>query len=252
MTKNKLKYYSSLQKKKYRKTEKKFPVEGAKLIREALESEYPCEIIFYTNQFEEKSLEFIEYLKKRECRCELISQKELERLSDTESPQGIIGIFTERELSSSVSNSKILLALEDVSDPGNMGTIVRNSDWFGLGKIIVSRDCAEIYNPKVIRASAGSVFHVEVFRPDNFYEFLSELKKADYTILTADLTGENVYDFKPGGKIVLILANEANGPTEILKSITDKSITIPGYGKAESLNVASASAVLISELVRKI
>ncbi|MGK9476306.1 TrmH family RNA methyltransferase [Melioribacter sp. OK-6-Me] len=252
MTKNELKYYSSLQKKKYRRMEKKFPVEGAKLIKEALEADYPCDIVFYTNQFEEKSEEFLEYLKKKGCNSKLITQRELERLSDTESPQGIIGFFMEKDFSFSVSNSRFLLALEDISDPGNMGTIARNADWFGLGKIIISRDCAEIFNPKVIRASAGSIFHVEILRPDDFYEFLSELKKVKYTILTADLTGENIYDFKPEGKIVLVLANEANGPTELLKSITDKYLTIPGYGKAESLNVASASAVLISELVRRV
>lgn len=252
MTKNELKYYSSLQKKKYRKAEKKFLVEGAKLIREAIDSEFRCEIVFYTNQFEEKFGEFQDYLKSKGCKSELISQKELEKLSDTESPQGIIGIFNEKTDFLSHSNPKFLLALEDISDPGNMGAIIRNADWFGLKKIIANKDCAEIYNPKVIRASAGSVFHLEILYSDDFYEFLLRLKQEGHSILTADLNGESVYEYTPGDKIILTLSNEAKGPSDKLKSITDNSITIPGHGKAESLNVAAASAVLISELARKI
>ncbi|MGK9369231.1 TrmH family RNA methyltransferase [Melioribacter sp. Ez-97] len=252
MTKNELKYYSSLQKKKHRKTEGKFPVEGAKLIREAIESEFICEIVFYTHLFEDKYGEFLEYLKFKGCKSELISQKELERLSDTETPQGIIGIFSEKNVSTSNANPQFLLALEDISDPGNMGTIIRNADWFGLKKIIASNNCAEIYNPKVIRSSAGSVFHIEILFSNDFYDLLAGLKKDGYIVLTADLKGESIYEFTPGGKIILTLSNEAKGPSDKLKSITDKLITIPGGGRAESLNVASASAVLISELARKI
>lgn len=251
ITKAELKYYSDLNLKKYRNEEQKFIVEGRKLILEALTSNYECELILSSFRFFEDNPDYFnnKYVKKNN--IELIKQKELEKVSDTTTPQGIIGIFKipDQKLEFSNKPNKIA-ALENISDPGNIGTILRNCDWFGIKSVVLSENCAEVFSPKVIRASAGSIFHLEIINAADFYESLNELKKDDYKILCSNINGENIYEFKTPEKFIITLSSEAHGPTEKLLTISDKIVTIPKRGKAESLNVASASAVLLSELTK--
>lgn len=143
----------------------------------------------------------------------------------------------------------LLVYLENISDPGNLGTILRTCDWFGIQNIFLSKDTSEIFNPKVIRSSMGSVFHIKICE-DVALEEIAVLKKSGYEFLCGDLDGENIYDLKKDKQTLLFLANESNGPSNQLISIIDKKITIPGKGKAESLNVASASAIIIAELTK--
>jgi TrmH family RNA methyltransferase len=252
LTKNQIKYYSSLLDKKERQKEKKFLVEGPKLLFEAVNSLYICEAVFASKQFAEDNSDFIEFLEHKEINVEFLKTQDLEKLCDTKTPQGISGVFRfDEDEKFYPENEKLIAALENISDPGNAGTIFRNCDWFGIKNILLSPDCAEKYNPKVIRASAGSVFHIGINRDENFYESLRSLKKSGFKILCADLNGENLYKFNGSEKQVLVLANEAAGPTGALLEICDYKITIPKSGEAESLNVASASAVILSELTRK-
>ena len=144
----------------------------------------------------------------------------------------------------------MIVALENISDPGNLGTIIRNCDWFGVNNILLSKECAEIYNQKVIRASMGSLFHLSIIEENDLINSLKDLKTKNYDIVTADLDGENLYKFKRGKDIAIVFCNEANGPSKELLKISNRKITIPQKGKAESLNVASASAVILSELTR--
>ncbi len=250
-SKNQLKYYSSLLNKKQRQEEKKFIVEGLKLISEAVESGFRCEIVIALKEFLDENNSFVKFIEKNKINFDTVKTPELEKLCDTKTPQGVIGVFNFKQQSKTdLGNEKLIVALENVSDPGNLGTIIRNCDWFGVNNVLLSSDCAEIYNPKVIRSSAGSVFHLNIFYESNFYGVLEEQKKLGYKILCADLNGENLYNFTKSGKMILILANEANGPTEKLLEICDSKITIPKKGDAESLNVASASAVLLSQLTK--
>lgn len=247
LTKNQIKYYSSLLNKKFRQQEKKFIVEGIKLITEALDSNYSCEIIIALKESVTENL--IKQLNKKKINTEIVKSADFEKLCDTKNPQGITGVFHFKQQSAiDFEHEKLIVALENISDPGNVGTIIRNCDWFGVKNILLSSDCAEVYNPKVIRASAGSVFHLNLFDDKDFYKMLLEKKKNGFTILCADLYGENLYTFTGNQKIILVLANEANGPTKNLLDICDSRITIPKKGKAESLNVASASAVILSKL----
>ena len=250
LTKNQIKYYSSLLNKKIREQEKKFIVEGIKLIAEALGSNYPCEIIIALKESAAENL--IKQLNRKKVNTEIVKSADFEKLCDTKNPQGIVGIFHFKQLSQlDFVHEKLIVALENISDPGNVGTILRNCDWFGVKNILLSPDCAEVYNPKVIRASAGSIFHLNIFEEKDFYGLLKEQRENGFAILCADLNGENLYTFNGNQKIILVLANEANGPTNNLLEICDSRITIPRKGKAESLNVASATAVILSELTRK-
>ena len=250
MTRAELKYYTSLTLKKSRMEEAKFLVEGIKLIGEAISSGYYCEAIFYTNAVSEKEEEFVESLRKKVFRIEEVRREDLCRLADVKTPQEVIAVFYNDDDKDKEPKGELIVALENINDPGNLGTIIRSSDWFGVSSILLSENCAEIYNPKVIRASAGSVFHLNVFESKNFYQQLEEQKAKEYQICCADLTGENIYNFTKHSKLVLVMANEANGPTDELLSLCDNKITIPRKGNAESLNVSIASAIILSELTK--
>lgn len=251
-SKNQLKYYANLNQKKYRVLEQKFLVEGQKLILEALHSKLICEVILTTNSFRESNPSFFRNKFLNDIKIELISHNDLERISDTQTPQGIIAVFEIPKYKlQNLGKEKIIIGLESIADPGNMGTIIRNCDWFGISYVITSPDCAESYNPKVIRSSAGSVFHINVIEFENFYEELDQLKKSQYKILVADLRGEDLYSFSNSDRTVIVFSNEAHGPSQELLNRADHILTIPRKGKAESLNVASASAIILSEFSRK-
>ena len=249
-----LKYYSSLLRKKFRDSEGKFLTEGKKIVIEGLESSFKCEFIFATHHFAETESEFVKSLKKYDTPVEILKNKDFLRLTDTRTPQGIAAVFCkpvshfkpEPELS-----SEIIVCLENISDPGNLGTIIRNCDWFGVNEIFLDKTCTDIYNPKTIRSGAGSVFHVRLFSDTDIFDKLPLLKKKGYQILCADIDGENIFEYEAKKKSVLIFANEANGPSMQALSLSDRKITIPRSGKAESLNVASASAVILSQLTSR-
>jgi len=249
LTKNELKYYSSLLQKKVRQKERKFLVEGVKLIKEGLNSNLKCEIILHTKSFFDDNKQFFEKGILPADRIEVLKSLDFNKLTDTKTPQEVAAVFQmPNKISGTLLSGKLICALENISDPGNLGTILRNCDWFGIEQVILDGNCAEVYNPKVIRASAGSVFHLDIFEQDDFYNFLKLQKQSGYQILCADLDGQNIYNYKQAGKEIIVLANEANGPTKNLLDISDTKVTIPKRGKAESLNVASASAVILSEL----
>ena len=251
MTKNELKYYSSLLNKKVRREGNKILVEGQKLISEAINSGFECEILFGVKESFTEDKDFSGLINRKKIKTEILKELELAKLSDTKTNQGLVAVFKSTRPAEQISSrEKLIVALENVSDPGNMGTIIRNCDWFGVKEIILSGDCAEVFNPKVIRASAGSVFHVVAKEYKNFYDELEIRKKAGYKIVCADLNGEDVYSFDLKDKIIVVFANEGNGPTPHIKQLTDIFVTIPKHGEAESLNVASASAVILSELIK--
>jgi len=249
LTKNQLNYFIQLSQKKFRDEYKKFVVEGHKLILEALTHGIECEVLLSTqNYFKTNSTLFENrFISKQE--IHIIKKNELEKIADTKTPQEIIGIFHFPELAKiEYSKHKLLAVLENISDPGNLGTILRNCDWFGIKSVFAGIDCANVYNPKVIRASAGAIFHVNIFQNVNLINQIKELKKNGFTVLCADLNGKNIYEFIVPSKSAIIFSNEAHGPSKEMLALSDYTITIPRKGKAESLNVASASAVLLSFL----
>ena len=249
LTKNELKYYASLLKKKYRDEYNKFLAEGIKILEEGLASNYNCELVFLTHQFKDSHQDLFEELSSNDLRIEILKNPEFSKLSDTVNPQGITAVFSkpEKYLMDKIE-SNLFCGLENISDPGNVGTIVRNCDWFGIRDLILSENCADIFNPKAIRASMGSIFHINLHESKNFLADLENLKKNNYQLLCADLNGKNVFNYESKAKSLIIFANEANGPTHELVNLVDDSLTIPKLGNAESLNVASASAIILSQL----
>jgi RNA methyltransferase, TrmH family len=246
---NELKYYTSLKVKKYRQDEKKFFVEGKKQIEEGLKSSWTCEIIFHTPDFGENDKSFLRQVKSKVTRLEEIKTIDFNKLSDTKSPQGIISVFHQKVFPpNELIPGKPLVLLENISDPGNLGTILRSCDWFGIKNIILNKDCADIYNPKVIRSTMGSIFHLNLFQPEDYLSVIRKLKSKGYKILTADTEGTSYKKYKYQAKTILVLASESHGPTKEILKISDEKITIDRIGNAESLNVAGAAAVLLSEL----
>jgi len=246
LTQNELKYYSSLKQKKYRQKENKFIVEGKRLVKDALVSKYECEIVIMSRSFADKNNP--QSFSKHQ-RTEIINDKNYQKLTDTKSPQGISAVMlmfpAVLEIS---SDEKLIIALENISDPGNVGTIIRTCDWFGVRSIIISPGSVDLYNPKVIRSTMGSLFHVNIFESNDFYDDLLKLKKKGMKILCSDMDGKNIFTYKGKESKVLVMSSEAHGPTESARKLSDDIVTIPKQGNAESLNVASAAAVMIAQL----
>jgi len=247
MTQDEIKYFSSLLRKKYRTIEKKYLVEGKKIVEEGINSKYFCEKIFVSQKFYANSRSKKLFKNKD---FEVINRSELLRLTDTVNPQGIIGVFRIHEIKKiEYIKSNIIVFLENISDPGNLGTIIRICDWFGIDTILSSDNTVDAYNPKVIRSSMGSIFHLDII--DDFkVDSLDILKNKGYKLVCSDLRGDNLYDFKIQDKIIVAFSNEATGPSEELLNKSDYKVTIPKIGKAESLNVAAASAVILAELTK--
>ena len=252
ISKTELQYYSSLLNKKYRQAENKFIVEGKKSVFEGLNSNYNCEIIFITSKFADENKDIVSRLSKVKKKFISLKQKEFEKISDTETPQGIAAVFQKPKnifLLTAFTEDKIVVMLDNISDPGNLGTIIRNCDWFGIKNILLSESSVDYTNPKVIRSSMGSVFHVNIYE-DVKVNLLNKLKENNFELLCADTQGENIFTYKSAKKKILILSSESHGPSKEIEKLSDKKICIPKFGKAESLNVASASAVLLAELTK--
>ncbi|MFC2103573.1 TrmH family RNA methyltransferase [Bacteroidota bacterium] len=251
ITRNEIKYYNSLLKKKYRKQENKFLVEGKKSVLEGINSKYNCEIILLTKKFLNGEAGYIKKIKSSGVRIETINSTDFRWVSDTKSPEGISAVFNTPKPAITIDKltDPIIIYLENISDPGNVGTIIRNCDWFGIKNILLSKDSVEIYNPKVVRASMGSIFHNNIYSNITIPN-LSGLKETGYEFICSDIKGQSIFNYVKGDKIILFLSNESNGPSKELLSVVDKSLTIPGKGKADSLNVASSSAILLAELTK--
>jgi len=250
ISKNKLKYYSALMKKKDRDIHKKFIAEGLKTIQEGLNSSYSCEAVLMTVEYEALNKEFP---RKYDVPLEIVNEGDFNMLTDTVTPQGLVAVFNYPPAKDvNKIKSRLIVCLENISDPGNVGTIIRNCDWFGVTDIVLSKNCADAFSPKTVRSSMGSIFHVNIYDETELSSFLEMYKKKSYRVFCADTEGEDLNSFQAEGNNIVILASEAHGPSVDVLRLSDHRITIPKYGKAESLNVASASAVILSRLANKL
>ncbi len=239
LTKGRIKFIESLKDKKTRTERKLFVVEGEKSVAELLESDFSIDSLFLTRQFADK---YASLLNKKHFVFETVEQEELEKMGSFTSNDSAIAVARQKPNQEFILNKdEIVLALSDVRDPGNLGTILRIADWYGVTSIVASKTTTDLYNSKTIGASMGSFLRVKVFYTD----LESFLEKSGVPVFSADMKGSNVHGMKfPKGGI-LLLGNESNGiPKELTKYITEK-ITIPRFGGAESLNVAIAGAVIL-------
>src|ERR1035437_8980644 len=170
ISKNKLKYYSALMKKKDRDIHKKFIAEGLKTIQEGLNSSYSCEIVLVTAEYEDT---YAEFPRKYNVPIETVEEKDFNMLTDTVTPQGIVAVFNYPP-AKDINNIKsgLIVCLENIADPGNLGTIIRNCDWYGVTDIVLSKYCADPFSPKTVRSSVGSIFHLNIYDETELSTFL--------------------------------------------------------------------------------
>jgi len=253
LTKKEIQYYASLNKKKFRELESLFLVEGKRIVDEGMNSSLSTEILFFTDEFSLHNHKLITKYQSLSVRIEKIDARSFKKITDTKNPQGIAAVFKKKEADINKFGTKnFIIALENISDPGNLGTILRTCAWFGFEEIIISSDSVDLYNPKVLRSSMGAIFNLQITQTSKFYAALNNFKSKGYSIISTDTCGENVFEFSPNTKCVITFCNEANGVSKELMEISDRSLSIPKIGFGESLNVASASAVIVSQISKTI
>jgi TrmH family RNA methyltransferase len=237
LSKNHLKLITSLSQKKYRHKYKLFVVEGMKVVQEFLNSSYELEILFSTESSFSYLDNFIE-----------VSEQELKKISSLKTPNKVVALF-KIPVEKNSNSSGLIVALDAINDPGNLGTIIRLCDWFGVDKLLCSKETVDCYNTKVVQSSMGSLTRVAI----SYIDLKEYLLSVSIPIFTANMDGDNVYEMKPPTSAVLVMGNEANGISNSIKEIVSTKITIPRYGNSqltESLNVATATAILLSEFRR--
>ncbi|MCZ4222141.1 TrmH family RNA methyltransferase [Pedobacter rhodius] len=244
LSKSQISFIKSLHQKKYRKENGLFLVEGIKSIREFIQSAYRIHTLFYVS-------EQYNLLPKLPANINLfeVNNAELSKISTLQTPQGFLAVIhlPENKLFDLKNfRNQFTIVLDGVQDPGNMGTIIRTADWFGFKNIICSEDCVEVYNPKTVQATMGSLARVNIY-----YENLSSVLTANpIPVFGALLNGHSIYKTDWGQEGLIILGNEGKGITEEIISKITQPVTIPRIGDGESLNVAISAAVFCSEIAR--
>ncbi len=242
-----LKTISSFKMKKYRDKHQKIFVEGLRVVEDALQSSYNCERLILTQYFIERNSEVLRKEYFSNVPHHVVTEKDFFQISDTQSPQGIGLVIDVSKRNRRMSANGISIYLDNISDPGNAGTIIRTACWFGFRNIIFSNGSVDIYNPKLIRSASGAYFYSNLFIDDVDYNFLSDKKENQIEIVGADLTGEDYEKFVFAKDAVLVVGNEGNGISETVKSFLSRRIVIPKKGFGESLNVSSAFAIIASK-----
>jgi len=245
LSKSQISLLKSLQNKKARTEHGLFLVEGNKSVIEFINSSYQVETIYCTGPLDSKVL----ILSRKINICE-ISVSEMEKISSLKNPQqmaALVKIPLLRPVNNAQLKQKFSLVLDGVQDPGNMGTIIRIADWFGIKNIICSEDTVDIYNPKVVQASMGSLSRINVYYAD----IARVLSGAGLPVFGALLNGENIYQTDFGNEGLIVMGNEGSGISPENERLISKAITIPRVGEAESLNVAIATSLFCSEIARK-
>jgi TrmH family RNA methyltransferase len=249
ISKAKIKLIQSLKYKKYREKHGVFVAEGVKTIKELLNSNIKVSEIFGLKEiFQEINFQPGEEITE-------LNENELKKISFLSTTANVLGIFEIPDYDISTSfQTDFIIALDGVQDPGNLGTIIRLADWYGLEKIVCSQNCVDVFNPKVIQSTMGSIARVKVFYID-LLPFLTQAKKNRYTIYGSFMAGESIYSTSFSDRKILIMGSEGKGISNEVKKFVEKKISIPSYFEGnngpESLNVAIASAIIISEMRRK-
>ena len=237
VTKNEIKFINSLKKKKSRDLNDCFVVEGKKSISEFINSNYDIVKLYSINKFFFKNIE----------NHFQIDYKLLKKISSLINPEDHLAIFKKREIKSIDYNS-LIIALESIRDPGNLGTIIRTCEWFGVKDVVCSLDSVDCYNQKVIQSAMGSISRVNI----TYLNLKDYLKSFNSVIIGTSLSGKNLYDsnIKPN-KGILIFGNEANGLSRELLKLTNFNLTIPKFNLnsfPESLNIASSLSIILGEI----
>ncbi len=242
MSKSVAKFIKSLQLKKYRKQEQLFLVEGSKSTLEVINSDFKVRTILCTEQFCQNFSNQLEGIE-----IEQVTEKQLTEVGTLKSNNAALAVVEMRDSPNAVvDQNKYYLALDDINDPGNLGTILRVADWYGIDTIFASEETAELYNPKVISASKGSFARVEVVYGD----LQKLIKQSDLPVYGTFMNGANIHKTTFNNGCFIVFGNEANGISPNIEKLIDYKITIPKIGGAESLNVAMAAAIVCDNAIR--
>ncbi len=248
-----IKHLKKLKEKKYREEYSEFIVEGIKMIQEAIDEGSEIKHIIICDDCKTQgsfSSEFLYEIAKYN--CVYVTEKIFSGITDVMNPQGILAVIDKKNKSDDIDyNSNLFLILDDIQDPGNMGTILRTADSINLKQIIVSKGTADCYNPKVVRSTMGAIFRVNVIECEDLKKIIKEMKKRKIKVYATDLaTNKSIYDadYK---KSAIVIGNEANGVSKEILELADEKIKIPMTGKTESLNAAVATGIILYEAVRK-
>ncbi len=240
-----------LKKSKERKEQKAFVVEGRKMFEEICRDKSRVIKVYFSEsyvkeQYAGKALPEVPY--------EIVADSVFDAMAETVTPQGVLAIvkMPEYSLEDMITDAGTLVLLENLRDPGNLGTIIRTAEAAGVSGVILSRESVDIYNPKVIRSTMGAVYRVPFLYVDDFLELLQELQRKDVRLLAAHLQGKKTFDKADySGKVGILIGNEANGLSEEASALANEKVLIPMAGSVESLNAAVAAALLMYEAFRK-
>ena len=273
-----IKHIKKLKDKKYRDLNNEYIIEGIKIIEEAINEKANIKQVVICDDCEKTSnisKELMYEIARYE--CIYVTKKIFDSLTDVSNPQGILAIVEKNVVKSKTSNIKngeksettdveeketiaeneidynqdIIVALDDIQDPGNLGTILRTVDSIGINQILVSKGTADSYNPKVVRSTMGAIFRVKIIECEDLENTLKEIQKHNFEIVVTSLQTQNsIYDIDYKKKVIVI-GNEANGVEPKIQKIADKKVKIPMLGKTESLNASVATGIILYEYVRQ-
>jgi len=240
-------HIARLQQKKYRKEFGEFLVEGVKGVEEAIDAGADI-VLIVVDGVRRDEAEFVELIKKAEAKKLQVAycgRNDVNAIKTTDTFPGVLAVL---EIPDEVEFSKgPIICLNGLNDPGNLGTIIRTADWFGIKNILLSEDCVDPYNPKVVRSTMGSIFRTNIQSSTNIVQLLEKLKSKGYNIISLTMDGKDISKLKSHTKNIYVSGSESHGVSdEIIK--LGESYTIPGKGEAESLNVAMAAGILMSKI----
>ena len=243
ITKNIIKQIASLRQQKFRKELGLFVVEGRKMTEELLRSDFETIGLYATEAFLSDYPAFAD--------AETVSEVQMQQTSGQDTPPGILAVVKIPKQGEIKITSRLVLALDGIANPGNMGTLIRTAEWFGIHEVVCSSDCVELWNPKVVQATMGSLFRVKVWETD-LVTYLQKAKAESKAVYGALLEGENLFQIQAKPEGILVIGSESHGiRKEVLPCITHP-ITIPRVGGSvtESLNAAVAGAILMAEMTK--
>ena len=247
-----IKHIKRLKEKKYRDEYEEYVIEGIKLIKEAVQENADIKHIVVCDGCDNS--EMIEsHLKYEMARLDFIYVPEniFKLISDVESPQGVLAVIGKPNKEDINLNENLILALDDIQDPGNLGTILRTADSIGLKQILVSKGTADSYNPKVVRSTMGAIFRVKVIECEDLKQTLKGLQDKQYKVMCTSLKAKKTIYQVNYKKKVIVIGNEANGVSKEIINLADEKVIIPMLGKTESLNASVATGVILYEYVRQ-
>ncbi|EIF6295957.1 RNA methyltransferase [Clostridium perfringens] len=245
---NLFKEIKKLKEKKHRIKSNKYLIEGLRFVEEAIKSKVSIDSIIFTESFNEKNPDL--FLKINE-NIKLIQMNEalLKQLCSTENPQGIVGVINMQN--KELKSGELVVLVDKVQDPGNMGTIIRTAHAAGAAGIVMTKGTVDIYNDKTLRSTMGSIFYIPIVEDDSL-DFVKSLKKEGYKLVVSSLQGKNnFFEENLQGKVMIAVGNEGNGVSDEVYDIADIKVKIPMPGEAESLNVAVATSIMIYEKIRQ-